>query len=86
MLRFERAKCNRLWEDILLGFVSAGKEVLAFLNGIRLKVRKDFTEVDFWVRDVQDEKAIEDCRSWIIGVTTLDNDTPLELIHFHQDE
>jgi hypothetical protein len=86
VLRFEKAKCNRLWEDILLGFVSADKDVFAMVNGIRLKVRKDFTEIDFWVRDVEDEKGLEDCRRWIVGVTTLENETPLEVIHFRHEE
>lgn len=86
VLRFEKSKCNRLWEDILLGFVSATKEIFELVNGIRLKVRKDFTEIDFWVRDVQDEKGLERCRKWIVDVTTLENDTPLELIPFNHDE
>jgi translation initiation factor 4E len=86
VLRFEKAKCNRLWEDILLGYISASKDVFALVNGIRLKVRKDFTEIDFWVGDVEDEKGLEECRRWIVGVTTLENETPLEVIHFHHEE
>ena len=62
----------------MLGFVSADKDVFSMVNGIRLKVRKDFTEIDFWVRDVEDEKGLEDCRRWIVGVTTLENETPLD--------
>ena len=70
----------------MLGFVSATKEIFELVNGIRLKVRKDFTEIDFWVPDVQDEKGLERCRKWIVDVTTLENDTPLELIPFNHEE
>ena len=71
VLRFEKLKCDRLWEDILLGYISAGKEELQSVNGIRLKVKKDFAEIDFWVGNVEDEKLLERCRRWIVGVTTL---------------
>jgi translation initiation factor 4E len=54
VLRFERPKCDRLWEDILLGFISAQPHVYEHLNGIRIKVRKDFAEIDFWLSTVDD--------------------------------
>lgn len=41
VLRFEKGKCNRVWEDILLGVVSGKSDVYANLNGVRLKVKKD---------------------------------------------
>lgn len=86
ILRFEKSKCNRLWEDILLGYVSSKADTFAYLNGIRLKVKKDFTEIDFWLGNVEDEKILEACRRWIVGVTTLENETPLEVIHFNVEE
>jgi len=49
VLRFERSKVDRLWEDILLGYISAKPEVYSQLNGVRIKVRKDFAEIDFWI-------------------------------------
>jgi hypothetical protein len=39
----------------LLGFVSAGSDTYSYLNGIRLKVKKDFAEIDFWISNVEDE-------------------------------
>jgi translation initiation factor 4E len=58
VLRFDRAKSNRMWEDILLGFVSAKADVYANLNGIRIKVKKDFAEIDFWVSTVDDDELL----------------------------
>ena len=58
VLRFERPKINRLWLDILLGFISAKPNVLEHLNGIRIKVKKDFAEIDFWLSKVDDEKLL----------------------------
>ena len=42
VLRFSKDKSNRLWEDILLGFLSAKEEVLNHINGVRIKIKKDF--------------------------------------------
>jgi hypothetical protein len=47
------------------------------LNGIRLKVKKDFAEIDFWVRNVDDHEELENTRKWIIKATSLENHTPL---------
>lgn len=86
VLRFTRDKCDRLWEDILLGFISAQESILEGVNGVRIKVKKDYAEMDFWVSSVDDEKRLESYREWITKVTGLDNDTPLEVIQFHIDE
>ena len=42
VLRFDRSKSNRLWEDILLGYISAKADVFTNLNGVRIKIKKDF--------------------------------------------
>lgn len=54
VLRFEKAKINRLWQDILLGFISSKAEIQEHLNGVRIKVKKDFAEIDFWFDKVDD--------------------------------
>lgn len=54
VLRFEKAKINRLWQDILLGFISSKVEIQEHLNGVRIKVKKDFAEIDFWFDKVDD--------------------------------
>ena len=68
-----------------MAFITANEDVYKYLNGVRVKVKKDFAEIDFWLSEVDDEKVLEFYRQWIINVTTLDNDTPLEVIHFHTE-
>lgn len=41
-----------------MGFISAKDQVYEHLNGIRIKVKKDFAEIDFWVSKVDDEKMM----------------------------
>ena len=54
-----------------MGVISAKANVFNNLNGVRLKVKKDFIEIDFWVSRVDDESLMEFYRKWIIEVTTL---------------
>lgn len=42
--------------------------------------------MDFWVSTVDDEKVLEFYQDWIVKVTNLDSDTPLEVIHFHTEQ
>jgi len=60
--------------------------VYAQLNGVRIKIKKDYAEMDFWVSTVDDEKVLEFYQDWIVKVTNLDSDTPLEVIHFHTEQ
>lgn len=41
-----------------MGFISAKEEVYKYLNGVRVKVKKDFAEIDFWLSQVDDEKVL----------------------------
>lgn len=81
-LRFDRAQSDKVWEDILLGFVVRSLKEDPMVNGLRLKVRKSVLSVEVWVREVGEEKA-EAVRDWIIGCMCLNPDTPIELIKFH---
>jgi hypothetical protein len=38
---------------------------------VRLKVKKDFAEVDFWVANLDDEEIVENARKWIVSITSL---------------
>jgi hypothetical protein len=51
---------------------------------VRLKVRKDLAEIDFWVGSAE-EAALEKCRRYIVGITALENETPIEFIPFYHE-
>lgn len=85
VLRFEKSKVNRLWEDVLLALISAKAETLAEISGVRVKVRKELAEIDFWVGSAE-EAALESCRRWIITITGLENETPIEFIPFYSEQ
>jgi translation initiation factor 4E len=58
ILRFKKSQSNRVWEDILLGLISGKEEVYNKLNGVRIKVKKDYAEMDFWLSTVDDEALL----------------------------
>ena len=68
-----------------MGYISADKKVHEKLNGVRIKVKKDFAEIDFWLSEVDDEEVLQYYQDWIEKVTGLDEDTPMEVIHFHSE-
>lgn len=84
VLRFEKSKVNRLWEDSLLAFMATADQHKE-LNGLRIKIKKDYAEIDFWLSRLDNQDLLEDYRKWIVGVTTLDNDTPIEVISFQRE-
>lgn len=69
----------------MLAFISASEEIFTNLNGIRIKIRKDCAEIDFWLKNVDEQTVLENYRDWILKVTTLEEETSLEVIHFHTE-
>lgn len=47
-LMFEKSKSDRVWEDLLLAFISDSSEDARSINGIRLKIRKDIASLEVW--------------------------------------
>ena len=60
-----------------MGYISAEKKVHEKLNGIRMKIKKDYAEIDFWLSSVDDEEMLQEYQNWIEKVTGLDEDTPM---------
>lgn len=58
VLRFEKSKSNRVWEDILLSYISAKAVIYEEMNGVRIKIKKDYAEIDFWVSRLDDEQIL----------------------------
>lgn len=85
VLRFEKDKCNRVWEEMLLSYIGSEKEVVENINGIRIKIRKDgAAEIDVWVSDVYNEEQLEKQSNWVLEACSLKGDTILEIISFDQ--
>lgn len=53
-LKFERDKVNKVYEDIILGFVALNTKEESLINGIRLKLKKDAI-IEVWISDASDE-------------------------------
>lgn len=53
VLRFEKEKCDKVWEDILLGFVAKNVGECQSINGVRSKTKKDVQIAEIWVSDAR---------------------------------
>ena len=49
-----------------------------------MKIKKDYAEIDFWLSSVDDEEMLQQYQNWIEKVTGLDEDTPMQVIHFRE--
>jgi hypothetical protein len=84
VLKFQKDGADKIWEDIILGFVAKNVEPAAcdLINGVRSKARKDALIVEIWVSDANSEDSLEKVREWIIKTTCLNQDTLIEVIKF----
>ena len=83
LLRFDKEHSNKVWEDILLGFVVRNLKENVMVNGLRLKIKKNFATVEVWISDANNEEKFEKVRDWILDSMCLNPDTPIELLKFH---
>ena len=77
MLRFDKGKSDKVWEDMLLAFLKLNIEKREAINGIRSKIRKAMLVIEVWVRNGDNEEELERLRDWILEATFLNNDTPI---------
>ncbi len=52
---------------------------------MRIKIRKDIAEIDFWINNSTAE-TLEKCRDWILTRTDLDESLPLDFNQFFKEE
>lgn len=83
-LMFEKGKSDRIWEDLLLAFISDGSEIAKNINGIRLKIRKDIASVEVWVKvKVEETPNCERLRKWVVNTIGLKEDTHIDFTSFY---
>ena len=83
ILRFEKSKCDKIWEDVLLSLIGSQPDSIKGINGVRVKARRDnIAEIDIWVNDVYDHELLEIQREWILQSCALNEDTTIEATVF----
>ena len=55
-VKIEKRKSNRLWESTLFSMVSPKNKHIDILNGIRIKIRESFDEIEMWMNAGASEK------------------------------
>lgn len=55
-VKLKKNKSSRNWEDIILMFISPSNTYSKEINGVRLKVKERFDEVELWVVRMEEER------------------------------
>lgn len=55
-MRFDKAKSDKVWEDILMAYVGANTSKFEFVNGIRFKIRRAMLVIEIWICNAEEEK------------------------------
>jgi hypothetical protein len=83
-LMFEKNKSDRIWENLLLAFVSDSSEDAKSINGIRLKIRKDIASIEIWISFKPTETAKFDrIYKWVTDAIGLKEDTHIDFSGFY---
>jgi hypothetical protein len=81
---FDKNKSDRIWEDLLLAFISDSSDDVKSINGIRLKIRKDIASIEIWIAFKPTETARQDSiRKWVIDTIGLKEDTHIDFSSFY---
>lgn len=57
-MRFEKAKSDKIWEDLVLGFVALNVNGNDIINGIRSKIRKEVQSIEVWFPNIGNEENV----------------------------
>lgn len=84
ILFFDKSKSDRIWEDILLFFLTLESKDSKFINGIRLKIGKVAASIEVWVSIQQTHIAeYEHIREWFLEAAQLKDDTHVDFVSFY---
>lgn len=55
-IKIEKGKSNKLWENSMFALVSSSNRLVHLVNGLRIKIRERFDEVEIWLPNATSEK------------------------------
>lgn len=76
-MKLKKTKSSRNWEDLILMFISPNNLHLKVINGVRLKVKEKFDEVELWVQKMEEDR-IKILKDYIKKVGLNDEDAIVE--------
>lgn len=76
-IKIKKVKSSRSWEDLILMFISPSNTYFKEINGVRLKVKEKFDEVELWVGQMEEER-IKTLKDYIRKTGLNDEDAIVE--------
>lgn len=82
-IRIEKKKSNRLWETSVFSMISPKNKYVDVMNGIRIKVRENFDELELWMNaGVADKEKLEGVKNYLKESTQITEDKAFNVIPF----
>lgn len=76
-VKLKKTKSSRNWEDLILMFISPNNTYSKEINGVRLKVKEKFDEVELWVVKMEEDR-IKSLKDYIKRTGLNDEDSIVE--------
>lgn len=51
-IKIKKGYVNKIWEDLILGFIGETCEEKDLLNGLVLQIKHDYDMIQLWVKDI----------------------------------
>ena len=77
---------NKLWEDLVLGFIGEQFTYPDEVTGIVISIRKNMNTVSIWNRSGQDPEVKAQLRKDLVRIMGLGDETKMEYQRFNEEE
>ena len=64
--KIDKKKSNKLWENAVLSMISPNNKYVGILNGVRIKIKEKFDEIEIWMSSQAASKdKLEQLKSYL---------------------
>lgn len=65
-MRIDKKKANKLWENSIFSLISPKNKYTDTMNGIRMKIRQNYDELELWMnKGVMDKEKLDGIKAYL---------------------
>lgn len=65
-MRIEKKKTNKLWENSVFSMISPKNKYIDTMNGIRIKIRENYDQLELWMNSgVMEKEKIDGIKAYL---------------------
>jgi translation initiation factor 4E len=82
-IKIEKKRSNKLWESTLFAMISPKNRNIDVMNGIRIKIREKFDEIELWMNSTaNDKERLEGLKQFLKENTQITDDRVFNFFPF----